>query len=430
MNKEYRLDREYSFVEIIQYNLRKWWLAVIFAIVCAAILGGYKYLDNYQYVENQLYEDKLQAVTSLYMKRYNDGSVVERANNIMKLTRSKRGYEKFCEITGYDLTLNEYTNLFDMLQGEASDVVSIYVTYPASSGGFSIMEEEEAIAFSNALAEVAQEISKEVVGEDCVEVLDAPYITSEVQQVNTYTITKEDFQRGVMKAITAGILLGIIVEVVLYTFWMLLWKKPKDAEEVRRILDTNVIDFLKEGKDNEEAFKKVALYLKGDEQPCTKVSCLSVHSTKKDAALKLAMSYANEQKKTLYVDLAVNEGTGDNAQSLSSYILGEIDEVKVLPMNAYLDSVSRNPEVEKGLNVTGNKRFATFLEEMSSKYEYIVVSAADVTKSADAYVTAQLCDKTFVVCSRKQVTNEELYRAKNTADVNGITIDGVLVYEL
>ena len=40
---EYRLDREYSIAEIIQCNLRKWWLALICAAVCAAVLGGYKY---------------------------------------------------------------------------------------------------------------------------------------------------------------------------------------------------------------------------------------------------------------------------------------------------------------------------------------------------------------------------------------------------
>ena len=42
MNKEYNLDKEYNVVEIIRYNLRMWWLAVIFAGICAGILGGYK----------------------------------------------------------------------------------------------------------------------------------------------------------------------------------------------------------------------------------------------------------------------------------------------------------------------------------------------------------------------------------------------------
>lgn len=35
MNQEYRLDREYSIAEIIQCNLRKWWLALNAVPQCA-----------------------------------------------------------------------------------------------------------------------------------------------------------------------------------------------------------------------------------------------------------------------------------------------------------------------------------------------------------------------------------------------------------
>ena len=45
------------------------------------------------------------------------------------------------------------------------------------------------------------------------------------------------------------------------------------------------------------------------------------------------------------------------------------------------------------------------------------------------YAAAKLCDKTFAACGRKEVKNEVMYRVKNTADVSGIRIEGVLVYE-
>ena len=136
------------------------------------------------------------------------------------------------------------------------------------------------------------------------------------------------------------------------------------------------------------------------------------------------------KKKTLYIDLAVNEGNGEEAHSISSYILGEADHVEPLAMNGYLDSVSRNPAAEKGLDIAGNKRFAAFVDEMSQKYECIVINSTDAAKAAEAYSVSKLCNKTFVVCGRRNVKNEVLYRAKNTADVNGIHVDGVLIYEL
>ena len=67
---------------------------------------------------------------------------------------------------------------------------------------------------------------------------------------------------------------------------------------------------------------------------------------------------------------------------------------------------------------------------MGKWYEYIVINSADASKAAEAYSVSKLCNKTFVVCGRRTVRNEVLYRAKNTADVNGIHIDGALVYEL
>ena len=57
MNQEYRLDREYSIAEIIQCNLRKWWLALICAAVCAAVLGGYKYKSLKPFIEQSVYEN-------------------------------------------------------------------------------------------------------------------------------------------------------------------------------------------------------------------------------------------------------------------------------------------------------------------------------------------------------------------------------------
>lgn len=430
MSREYKVDKEYSFIEIIQYNLRMWWLAVIMAVLCAATLGGYKYMSTHQYVENEMYENKQQVIASLFVSDYSEASVVERVGNVMKISKSSRTYERFCENTGIEMNMDEYTQLFDIQQGDASGVATLYVTFPTEVGNITILDEETASKFVDEVMNATIEICKEVIGVEGVSVLDAPYATSEIVKLKTYTISEEDFQRGVMKAVIAGVLLGIIVEVVLYTFWMLLYRKPKNAEEVRECLDANIIDVFKSGADNEEAFKKVALYLKDEEVSCNKINCITLQCQKKDAALKLAMSYANEQKKTLYVDLSANEGTGDNASSISAYVLGEKENVEPAHMNAYLDSVCRNQKEEDGMDIAGNKRFAAYIEEMGSKYECIVINNPDAIKRAEAYMVSKLCNKTFVVCGRKSINNETLYRAKNTADVNSIKIDGVLVYEL
>ena len=428
MSREYKVDKEYGFLEIVRYNLRMWWLAVIFALLCAAALGGYKYKTLHQYVENEMYENKQQVVASLFVSDYSQASVVERVGNVIKIAKSSRTYERFASDMDTTLTLDEYMGLFEMIQGEASGVASIYVTFPATVGTITIADEETAAKFAEGVMNATIAVSEEMIGADCVSILDDPYATQEVVKIENYSITQEDFNKALMKAVTAGVLLGIIVEVVFYTFWMLMYKKPKNAEEVRESLDANIIDVFKKDGDNEDAFKKAALYLSDPDVSCNRISCISLQCPKKDAALKLAMSYANEQKKTLYVDLASEEGESGN--SISGYVLGEQTEVIPAQMNDYLDFVCRSQTREQGMDIAGNQRFALLLDEMSKKYQCIVINSHDAVKSADAYAAAKLCNKTFVTCGRKTVTNENLYRAKNTADVNGIRIDGVLVYEL
>ncbi len=59
---------------------------------------------------------------------------------------------------------------------------------------------------------------------------------------------------------------------------------------------------------------------------CLKINCLPVGRTADTTALRLAMCYANEKKKTLLIDL--NATDSDDA-SLSAYVMGEYDRIKV-----------------------------------------------------------------------------------------------------
>ena len=90
-----------------------WWLAAILAVLCALALGGYKYKSLHQYVENEVYENRQQVAASLFVGLYSDADPSERVNNIRKIASSNRAYQNFKEITGYDLTVQEYQNLFE-----------------------------------------------------------------------------------------------------------------------------------------------------------------------------------------------------------------------------------------------------------------------------------------------------------------------------
>ena len=76
------------------------------------------------------------------------------------------------------------------------------------------------------------------------------------------------------------------------------------------------------------------------------------------------------------------------------------------------------------------EKFKELLDRFSKQYEYILVNGRDVSAISEGYQTALLCDSNLVICGRRNVRTEELYMLKNTAEINHIHLDGVLVYDL
>ena len=80
---------------------------------------------------------------------------------------------------------------------------------------------------------------------------------------------------------------------------MMIYKKPKDAQEVLEYLETQIVDMITKKNEDEETYKKAAILLNGQKaEGCLKINCLPVGRTADTTALRLAMCYANEKKKT------------------------------------------------------------------------------------------------------------------------------------
>ena len=99
-------------------------------------------------------------------------------------------------------------------------------------------------------------------------------------------------------------------------------------------------------------------------------------------------------------------------------------------MNDYLDTVKRNLKQNRDL---------ILLEMKSSKSFWIASQSSMNTFWSMEGMCRQypkdirrhlLCDSNLVICGRRNVRTEELYMLKNTAEINHIHLDGVLVYDL
>ena len=67
MDQRYESSREYSLMDILKYNLRKWWLAAILAAIFAVIVGGYKAKTLMPYIDAEVYEDRMQVQASIFV---------------------------------------------------------------------------------------------------------------------------------------------------------------------------------------------------------------------------------------------------------------------------------------------------------------------------------------------------------------------------
>ena len=121
MSQRYESRKEYSLMDVLKYNLRKWWLAAIMAVLFAVIVGGYKAKTLMPYIEAETYDEKMQVEASVLLTEYNSEGLVERGTNIMKIAKSRSVYQEFCKLTGIELTQQAFTDMFDGEQTEASD---------------------------------------------------------------------------------------------------------------------------------------------------------------------------------------------------------------------------------------------------------------------------------------------------------------------
>lgn len=227
--RKYRIDEEYSVWQIIRCNLRTWWLMLLCAAIGAVVLGGYVYVTDRAYVVEDKFEEQYRVEATLCVNAYSDESAAERVGTVTKTAVSRSAYEKLLENTDYDLDFLGYQQLFDLQVTDSSDIISVFVDYPSEYGDFSISDEKAALEYAENVVNAIDDTMMELMGEDCIKVLDEPYIADPIVNEYAFSITGEEFPREIWKAATAGALLGILVEVAIYT-WFLIFRGKKEEE--------------------------------------------------------------------------------------------------------------------------------------------------------------------------------------------------------
>lgn len=423
MNKNY--EEEYSLLEIAKYNLKKWPILLICALLCGALAGGYGYKNTEPSV---VYYEELQQVNGAYfISEYNDTSINERMYDVQQVALSHGAYEMFLAQTGYEMTFEEYTSMFGYSNYIVTSVLNLYVAYPETYGNVTISTEEEALQLMQQLMDVQKAMYDTYMGNGAVEILSAPYTTSFTQASADTATTTKDLVMATAKGGVAGIFLGLLLGVIVVSAVYLIGTVAKQAKEIEEKLKAPAVAFVHKN-DRAEEFKKVTMFLEQNMKANETICYVPFNEKNADGAYDMARAFARMNQKTLYVNLSM--AATENGTSLSDYLFGACEKsaIKVTTTEDGVDVINRNKAVEGQQELLAARGLKEYIEQTKSMYERVIINAPDVMVSSDAYGIAAYCDKVIFGCKRREVTGTDLYEISNTMENNEIGINGVVVY--
>lgn len=423
MNKNY--EEEYTLLEIAKYNLKKWPILLICAMLCGLLVGAYSYKNTEPSV---IYYEELQQVNGAYfVSAYNDASINERMYDMQQVALSHGTYERFLEDTGYEMTYSEYTSMFGYSNYIVTSIQNVYIAYPETYGDVTVMTEEEAIHLMQQLMETQVSVYDTYMGAGAIRILSAPYTTSFTQASSDTATTTKDLLMATAKGAVAGIFLGLLLGIIVVSAVYLVGTVAKQAKEIEEKLKAPVVAFVHKA-DRDEEFKKVNLFLEQDSKAAETICYIPFQEKNADGGYDLAKTFAHMNQKTLYINLSTE--AEEKGNSVSDYLFGKCtkSEITVTTTADGVDMVNRNRAAEDGRELLSSRLLKEYIDQTKENYERIIVDAPELMTSSDAYGIAAHCDRVIFGCMRRHVTGTDLYEINHTLENNGLALNGVVVY--
>lgn len=417
-------EEEYSLFEIAKYNLKHWVILLVCALAVGVLAGAYGYKNTKPSVV--YYEELKQVNGAFYVSQYNTSGTSERMYDVQQIAKSNGAYQVFLQETGYEMTYNEYKQMFGYSNEVITNVMNLYVAYPEQYGEVSIETESEALAFMKQLLDSQKKVYDAYVGKDAVTILSEPYVTSYTQAAANTATTKKDLLNSTIKGGMAGIFLGLLLGIAVVSIVYLFGTVAKTAKEIEQKLKAPVIAFVHKN-DRAEQFKKAYLFLEKQDVEYQSIVYVPFDAQNADGALELAKTYASMNRKTLLIDLAKDAEAHD--AGFSQYLFGLASKNAVQEeMEGDISVIRRKVSSEEKQELMSSRVLKPFIKEKAAQYECVIINAPDLKHSSDAYGVALTGEKVLFGCKRREVTGTDLYEIEKTMENNEIHIDGVILY--
>jgi capsular exopolysaccharide synthesis family protein len=324
-------------------------------------------------------------------------------------------------------------------------------------------DKERAANVTNELATIIQQLAKEIIEVNNVQVIDTAKVPNKPVKPNK----KMNVSVAGVLGLLSGAMLIYILEYVDHTF-----KKPEDVEGQLGLNVIGTIPLFEGGKRGKRKSKDEKVlekqYLKNlitqnnPKAPATEafrelrtnlqyaavdkelktivVTSPTMGDGKTVTAVNLAVTLSRSGSKVLIIDADLRKPKVhlyfgvDNKEGLTNVLTSDKDRSKINTIeydkNTNLQILTSGPVPPNAAEILNSKRMIQLLEKLKEEYDIIIIDTPPIGQVTDAAILAGVTDGTILVLASNETRIEITKRAKKALDSVNASITGVVLTKI
>ena len=254
--------------------------------------------------------------------------------------------------------------------------------------------------------------------------------------------------------------MGIFLGILLVFIFEYADKSIKDEEELKRIakgkvilgriprfevdekeLNPELVVLNKPTSPQSESIKLISTNINYSATPEPKVLSITSPAPKEGKtvmAANLAISYAQNGRKTLLLDLDMRRPRVEKALGIEKLNVGVVNHIlKDVPLENItqnymenLDVIPVGPIPPNPTSLLTSKKFEQFMEKIKEKYEKIIIDLPPMLAAADSLIVSKHADGMILVVRAGKTHKHSLRVAIENIEASGVKLLGVVINDI
>lgn len=188
-----------------------------------------------------------------------------------------------------------------------------------------------------------------------------------------------------------------------------------------------------------EAYKRVRtnITFSGEDIKAIAITSCMPNEGKTEVSFNIARSFAEDRKKTLYIDADIRKsvvlaryGVDKETKGLSHYLSGQSKDLTEIICETNIDNLDVIFTGTKSPNpaeLLGSSKFERMLAKCKEDYDYIIIDCPPLGSVIDAALVAKSCDGTIMVIEADSVSYKLAQNVKKQLETADCKILGAIL---